>query len=88
MAKEMPVEVAFKRLDTELKGFLTLRSFHANFGKMFGFYLKGNEVIALFKEIDKDEDSIVYFSDLSEFYKTNFVKRLSDIQKEKNQKNT
>jgi Ca2+-binding EF-hand superfamily protein len=61
MAKEMAVYTAFECLDTEGKGFLTLRSFHANFGKMFGFYLKSNEVIALFKEIDKDEDSIVYF---------------------------
>ena len=75
--EKMTVQAAYLGLDNTDKGYLTLRNFHANFGRMFGFYLKGDEIIALFKEIDTDEDSIVYFKDFEDFYHRNFVQKIA-----------
>ena len=38
--KELPVSVAFDKMDSRQQGFLTLRDFHLTFSRLFKFTLR------------------------------------------------
>jgi hypothetical protein len=46
--------------------------------------LKRDEVLKLFKEMDKDKDGIVTYKEFENFYNEDFDSRLKDVEKEKN----
>lgn len=50
----------------------------------FDISLKREEVLKLFKEMDKDKDGIVTYKEFENFYNEDFDSRLKDVEKEKN----
>lgn len=79
----MDIQKAFVALDTNSYGFLTLRDFQINLSKHFNLSLKANEVRALFQEIDSDENGIIKFAELDQFYSCDYSQKVKGVQKER-----
>lgn len=75
-------------MDNTNIGFLSLRDFHISFSRLFDLAIKNDEIRALFNEIDTDENGIVKYAEFEKFYEQNYVKRLADVGKEREMKNT
>ena len=84
----MPVHQAFTAMDSSKHGFLTLRDFHLSFSRLFDLAVKDDKIRALFNEIDGDGDGIVKFAEFEAFYDENYVKRLAELEREREMKNT
>jgi hypothetical protein len=85
---KLPVQAAFMQMDNQDHGFLSLRDFHMSFARLFDLAIKNDEIRALFNEVDADGDGIVRFAEFEGFYKQNYVKRLADVEQERQMKNT
>jgi hypothetical protein len=67
-------------MDFEEIGFLTLHNFQVGFNTLFGISLKQNELISLYKEIDKDEDNIISVTEWEQFYRMDFNDRVKELE--------
>jgi Ca2+-binding EF-hand superfamily protein len=86
--RTMPVQEAFKRLDTNNNGYLVLRDFHINFSNFFDLSLRNHEVRNLFQEIDTDHNGILLFAELENFFKKDYVKEMKELEIQREQTNT
>ena len=73
-------------LDTKNHGYLTLRDFQINLSKHFNLSLKASEVRSLFQEIDSDENGLIKFKELDDFYTSDYSKKVKNVQKERQDK--
>lgn len=64
-------------------GFLTLKDFQNSLPTLFDITLKRDEVLKLFKEIDKDKDGLVKYKEFEEFFNQDYDVRLKEIEKER-----
>ena len=85
---KLPVQAAFTQMDNENHGFLSLRDFHMSFARLFDLAIKNDEIRALFNEVDADGHGIVRFAEFENFYNANYVKRLADVERERQMKST
>jgi Ca2+-binding EF-hand superfamily protein len=67
---------------------LTLRDFHVNFSNFFDLSLKDDVIRNLFVEIDSDQNGILLFKELEDFYKKDYHQCIKALEIEKQQKNT
>lgn len=63
---------------------MTLKDIQSSLPQHFDISLKREEVLKLFKEMDKDKDGIVTYKEFENFYNEDFDSRLKDVEKEKN----
>ena len=84
----MEVQRAFTAMDNNKVGFLSIRDFHRSFARLFDLAIKNDETRALFNEIDTDSDGIIKFAEFENFYAENYVKRIAEIEREREMKNT
>ena len=74
-------------MDNEDHGFLALRDFHHSFARLF-VAISNDDIRALFNEIDSDENGIIKYAEFENFYSANYIKKMADIEKEREMKNT
>ena len=59
--RKLPVHMAFKQMDNNGQGYLSLRDFHISFARLFDLAIKNEDCRSLFNEIDSDENGIVTY---------------------------
>ena len=60
-----------------------MKDFQNFLPRQFDITLKRDEILRLFKEIDRDRDGLVKYKEFEQFYNEDYEKRLKEIEKEK-----
>ena len=72
MKERRTVEQAFKALDDQRVGFLTLKELQRTLPTRFNIVLSKEKQVELFKGINKSRDGIIKFQELAEFFALDF----------------